>query len=157
MGRTCEFHDTDEEIVDQIIEKCYSNKLRKGLLSEPDLSLNKLIQIAQAMEAANRQVKQYQDSAVLRAKSHGSDSEQEVGELLNSLSFNTHGKKIIKSGITSKQRICYCCGSKNHYANMCEVTKGKCCNTCGCPGHFSNVCRAKKVQYIHHKTIRLRR
>lgn len=42
LAKTCEFVDNDDEIVDQVIEKCTSRKLRKRLLKEPDLDLAKL-------------------------------------------------------------------------------------------------------------------
>ena len=60
LSKTCEFHDPRDEIVDQVIEKCSSSKLRKRLLREPELSLDKLLQIAQTIEAADSQAKSYQ-------------------------------------------------------------------------------------------------
>ena len=59
LAKTCEFHATNEELVDQIIEKCHSSKLRKRLLREPDLSYDKAMNIAQAMEAAYRLARQF--------------------------------------------------------------------------------------------------
>ena len=38
LSKTCEFHDNKDEIVDQIIEKCKSKKLRKRLLKEHELT-----------------------------------------------------------------------------------------------------------------------
>ena len=38
---TCEFADQDAEIRDQFVEKCQSNKLRRDLLQETDLTLEK--------------------------------------------------------------------------------------------------------------------
>ncbi len=59
LARTCEFHDTDEELISQIIDKCSSNRLRKKLLQEANLSLDRVLQIAQAAEISNQQIKQF--------------------------------------------------------------------------------------------------
>ena len=63
MAKFCEFHDQSDEIVDQVIEKCHSNKLRKRLLKEADLTLDKLIETAQVIEATDLQIQQYDKNA----------------------------------------------------------------------------------------------
>ena len=47
------FADAPDTIVDQIIEKCTSSKLRKRLLREKDLTLDKTLEIAQLMESTD--------------------------------------------------------------------------------------------------------
>ena len=54
-GVLCEFTDLDEMIRDQIEEKCYSQRLRKKLLEQQDLNLNKVRETAQAMELSQIQ------------------------------------------------------------------------------------------------------
>jgi len=69
LAKSCEFSDARDEIVDQIIEKCQSHKLRKRILREGDLDLNKTIEIAQIAEATELQAN---STASHRQRSHQS-------------------------------------------------------------------------------------
>ena len=51
----CEFADPNTEISDQFIDKCSSNRLRCRLLQGPNLTLEKVVEKAQAMELAGKQ------------------------------------------------------------------------------------------------------
>lgn len=42
LAESCDFHDVEDAIVDQFIEKCCSSSLRRKLLQEQDLTLEKL-------------------------------------------------------------------------------------------------------------------
>ena len=59
LTASCEYGDqTEDQIRDQIIATCSSTGLRKKLLTETDLTLAKVIEIAQVMETAHHQVKE---------------------------------------------------------------------------------------------------
>ncbi|XP_057312326.1 uncharacterized protein K02A2.6-like [Hydractinia symbiolongicarpus] len=155
LAKTCVFHNTDEELVDQIIEKCHSNKLRKRILREPDLTLEKLLSLARISEVTSHQAKQYESSAQaatpLTLDSKYSDSDGEETQNNNYISRTTRTfNKPLKSGINRKNQQCYRCGSSTHLANKCEITQGKKCNKCGKIGHFSKVCltQSKQVRYV---------
>ena len=60
-------------MVDQIIEKCCSNKLRKRLLRENDLKLAKLLELAQIIEATDKQAQQYSSMHHSKADSDSND------------------------------------------------------------------------------------
>ena len=49
----------DDAIIDQVVEKCYSSKLRKTLLKTTDLTLEKLLETAQISETVSRQSQNY--------------------------------------------------------------------------------------------------
>ena len=54
----CEYDDaTKDEIRDQVIAKCKSFKLRKRLLQEPDLTLDKVLTTGKLMEQSDQQTK----------------------------------------------------------------------------------------------------
>ncbi|XP_066963229.1 uncharacterized protein [Macrobrachium rosenbergii] len=55
LAITCEFTDTEDVIIDQVIDKCASPKLRRELLETENLTLDKLHTIARSMEIANSQ------------------------------------------------------------------------------------------------------
>ncbi|XP_070573587.1 uncharacterized protein [Ptychodera flava] len=56
--KNCDFRDTDEQMRDQIIDKCKSSALRRKLLEKGGaLTLKRVQEIARAMEAVDVQVK----------------------------------------------------------------------------------------------------
>ena len=55
LASTCAFTDIDDVIIDQVIEKCASSKLRRKLLETDDLTLDKLLTLARAMELSDAQ------------------------------------------------------------------------------------------------------
>ena len=117
LAKTCEFHDVNEELVDQVIEKCHSNKLRKRLLREPGLNINKVIDIAQASEVASRQVLQYQDIHTTKTPA----SQQSSDEELPIHNITLKGKYPKKSGISqshSNTKVCYRCGNNTMQINV---------------------------------------
>ena len=59
LAATCEYGDTtNEQIRDQVIATFTSSKLRKRLLSETDLTLDKVLQIGNIMESAHHHNKE---------------------------------------------------------------------------------------------------
>ena len=56
QSKKCEFDKYSEEsaLVDQFVEKCNSSKLRRKLLQESKLGLEKLIEVATAMEISSK-------------------------------------------------------------------------------------------------------
>ena len=166
LAETCQFNDTSEESVDQIIEKCASNKLRKRLLREPALDLEALLTIAQAGEAADRQARTYR-TATLGQRVHSSD--EDISEEVHRIQFKRKQQNrssqqqrssnlfVNRSNPTAADKpttACYRCGSQGHFANKCEITKGKTSRTCGKTGHFSSVCQSRpsSVEYLHAET-----
>ena len=55
LAPTCEFSNPNSEIHDQFIDKCSSNRLRRRLLQEPNLTLENVVEKAQAIELAEIQ------------------------------------------------------------------------------------------------------
>ena len=62
QSKRCNFEtQQDQMIIDQIVEKCDSNELRKKLL-EQDRSLNKVIEIANSLESVKKQFQAFNQS-----------------------------------------------------------------------------------------------
>ncbi|XP_063541562.1 uncharacterized protein LOC134750329 [Cydia strobilella] len=60
----CQFHNEEENIIDQIIEKGSSSELRKKILrAGDDMTLEKIITVANSLEAVNRQLEDFDDKA----------------------------------------------------------------------------------------------
>ena len=57
--QTCDYGTlSDEMIRDQVLEKCYSARLRRRLHREETLTLHVFLRIPRALEASHRQVQQ---------------------------------------------------------------------------------------------------
>ena len=63
------------EIKDQIVQKCFSDRLRRKALTE-DLSLANLVNAARAMEIADAQAKALQNPSILKVKQQSKDSKE---------------------------------------------------------------------------------
>ncbi|XP_050709686.1 uncharacterized protein K02A2.6-like [Eriocheir sinensis] len=174
LALSCEFTDTNDVIIDQVIAKCKSHELRKKLLQEKNLTLDKVLEIARALEAATSQAQ------VIEGKAHNSSQVQ-----INKLSKNpkqpqkqwqtgnntkAHGKPEGKQPTAPANKThanhpsqhnkvkgqhtfhtCYRCGRAGHYPSdrtKCPATD-KQCNNCGRKGHFSTMCKSRKPEHIN--------
>ena len=64
LASTREYGDqTNDQICDQVIATCFSSSLRKKCLTEPSLTLEKLLEIAQAMESAHHWSKEIESGS----------------------------------------------------------------------------------------------
>ena len=69
----CEYENiVDEQIQDQVISSCLSSKLQTRYLTEPDLTLEKIIQIIQAMESAAHHSRKIEDINTSTSNHHDS-------------------------------------------------------------------------------------
>ena len=58
MAATCAYGDQAEELIRyQALEKASSSPLRQRLLMEPDITLQKVLQVAEAVETASREAR----------------------------------------------------------------------------------------------------
>src|SRR6218665_865568 len=124
----CDFGDQrDDNIRDQLIEKCKSVALRKQLLEKRDITLSEALEIARSKEAAKRQ-------AV-------------------NMEVKMEGREILRGEVNSIQRPpskWFGCGHGDHYAkdSKCPARK-ETCKKCGKIGHFQAQCRSKSGPISH--------
>lgn len=115
QGSKCKFGDNEEHIIDQIVEKCFSDKLRRKILEMDDSkALVDIIMVANSLEAVEIQMKQFEDK-----------------EDQNVCAVNS-------------RRTCNRCGAKDHdeHSKACPALDKK-CNKCGYVGHFAFKCNTK--------------
>ena len=95
---TCDFGEREDEYIkDQLIDKCYSAKLRRKFLEkEGGATLNDLLITARAQEAVNLQ---------MEAMGANTSSSERVYNVVDA-----------KSGINSVERDCFNCGQEGHFA-----------------------------------------
>ena len=106
----------DEALRDRLVCGLRSEATQKRLLSEADLTLKKAVDLAQGMEAADKNVR----------------SLKQPNPLVNQVDV----------GGTSKS--CFRCGRSNHSPNDCRFLKAT-CHHCGKKGHIAPACRSRKT------------
>lgn len=124
----CEFGENENDYIgDQVIDKCYSSKLRRKFLEkEGALTLDDLLRIARSQEAVDRQLKQYSTDQV---SNQLSDQVNAVGDKSD---VNTH---------SGKGKKCFSCDQEGHFSGdkKCPA-RGRACRMCSVIGHFQVKC-----------------
>lgn len=140
LAKSCQFENVDDVIRDQLVEKCLSGKLRRRLLREPELTLEKSIQIAKLFQASDRQASQMETPS-FSSTSQGQDSANTVDAY--SLQSKSSGRDFRQPRGGNMTLTCFCCGLSGHRAKdpSCPAN-GKSCNKCGKSGHFGRVCKS---------------
>ena len=60
QGQNCNVVNPDVDIRDQVIDKCRSSELRKQLLAKEHLTLQKVQEVARAMEAVDLRLRKWE-------------------------------------------------------------------------------------------------
>ena len=145
LVQTCDYGTSNEMIRNQVLEKCYSTRLRRRLLREETLTLDVILRIARALEASDRQAQQIEGT-----KNSESDAEKSSAYVIQPQS-NTNTSREFRSERPAAspqrqdspsddrlpKRACYCCGRDGHRA------KDASCK-CGKLGHFGRVCKSAR-------------
>ena len=95
----------------------HSETTQKQLLTEAELTFQRAVKIAQAIEAAEKKSEQFTKADHVK---------------VNKL---THNNKPTQP--------CYCCGKQGHTPSTC-CFKEELCRKCGNKGHIMRVCRSMK-------------
>ena len=116
LATHCVFGDyLSEAICDCIVCGLRNKHIQKRLLAETELTLTKMMEIAQSMEAADRDAQ----------KLKGNELDSQVSEM----SLGT-------------QKSCYRCGSEQHKPRACPYREAECRN-CKKKGHLARMCQSK--------------
>ena len=137
--------DADQDIMDQLIEKCRSSKVRCKLLEEGNgLTLPKAISLGRTVESVMAQQKEISGSRVT------TEQTQEKGEAhayrIQTKTFKkAQNESQPKKQTTQKRdRMCYRCGRVGHLASDSNCpARNSTCKKCNLKGHFAAHCRTK--------------
>ena len=143
LASSCKFSDKDERILEQTIQNCHSSKLRRRLLEDPELTLDKALTIARAMEASKIQADAMEKYNGVSDNANSNHSSNAVN--LNRSNFNRkNSKRMSHSKFTAKyknnvpsQNACLRCGAE--HSGSCPAKNYK-CDKCNRTGHFTKVC-----------------
>ena len=123
---------------DQLVCGLNIEALKKKVLAEADLTLEKALQISQAFEAAKQETRVLRGCAPQSPPTLKSETSYIVRK--DTTGVNT---KTTKHG-SGDEQACHRCGTKEHSSQNCRF-KTQTCHFCKEQGHISRVCR-KKMQ-----------
>ena len=134
-AQTCEFKDLKDSLIrDQIVCGIHSNKMCSRLFREPDLTLQKAVDICRANETTTSQM-----------KSFASDQPNTLPVIHGIRSQPTLSKQVRKS-------CCDRCGNWHTRQQVCPAI-GAGCRKCGRRNHFAKVCHTRGTQPMHNYSI----
>lgn len=152
----CDFNNYSAEsaVVDQYITTISSSALRRRLLSEKDLNLDKLMEIVLTQEVSSAQACAMESKIVseetvnkigFTKKKYSASSSNFKKQNYNSSSSNFSKTKFPQNTNRPFVKSCYGCGQKDHFHGSEECpAKGKKCSFCNLPNHFETQCLIKK-------------
>lgn len=164
LARNCEFANIDNEILQQVIQNCKSNQLRRRALRETDRTLDRILTLGRMLEQSELQASAMENSettvqkvshrprgnAATRGKKRG--GHQQLHANSGSQRGRGRGRGLSASAKSSRDRAadnghtCRACGYEYpHRLSPCPA-KGKICNLCKKMNHFSRCCRQRNKQ-----------
>lgn len=139
-AKYCNFHNIDEMIRDQVIEKCSSHRLRRKLLERTNVTLQQVRQIALSIETSEKQATTIENFGKLDINAVKTTKYP----TFRSKSMDRQHRQSMTPQSDKSRRKCYSCGYNGHESSdeRCPA-RGKKCNYCKKIGHFGCQCRTK--------------
>ena len=126
LSTECEYGDSLNEMIrDRLVCGVNDGRIQRRLLAEPDLTFKKAMDIAQAMEAADKNVREIQGSAA-------------QGQYVHALRKGYDKPQYAKE--------CRHCGKRNHKEKDRRLKDAKCFK-CRKKGHIAAVC--KEINWLN--------
>ena len=134
LASNCEYGAIEESLIkDMLVLGVNDKKLRENMLLDPDLSLEKAINMSKASERTKTELSTMYEN-----------NKQENDDLY---AINKSKKTRVP------ERKCWFCGNTHHYGrNNCPAF-GKTCHNCNGKNHFSSTCKKPRsdIHEIYHE------
>ncbi|KAL6461145.1 hypothetical protein MHYP_G00311110 [Metynnis hypsauchen] len=132
LAQHCNYGDKLTEMLrDRLVCGIEDDRMQRRLLAEPELTYDKALKLAQAIETASKDIQDIQG----QSKSHsGMDDKRQMGVHKFFVGPKTRDRN-------HSSTICYRCGGV-HLATECRFIKEK-CHKCKKVGHIQKMCRAR--------------
>ena len=159
IAENCKFGDLEQSLVkDRIVVGVRDPALRKRLLYEKKLTLQKCLEMARSFEATNARLQSMSGAALSDADVNfvhkGKGRRRQKPKPKHSPSSGADAapwKAGSPSGATSgrhdRDSRCYYCGRQNHPRKDCPASESV-CRKCNRRGHYQVVCKSKSVREI---------
>ena len=136
----CEFTNLKKELKSAVIQQCTSKRLRRYALREDDMTLDKILSKARALEASESQAIGMEES---QSSVASSDSVHKIRRGQNP-------RRQMQQHSQPQSSMCRQCGlTWPHTRSPCPA-KGKSCNKCGKPNHFAKMCLSSQQTITAH-------
>ena len=150
LSETCQFAEPDAEIKSQIIMGCKLDKVRDKGLSDPDVTLERLLQFGRNLQITQEHSKAIKEQGVnavySRPRSAPSSAKPSAKKPMPKpkASYTTPPR-----GAPSSSKTCRNCGGEWHRGGLRRCPAwGKSCKICHKENHFASVCLSS--QEVHH-------
>ena len=147
LAMDCQFHDTEDILIDGIINGSRHKKVQERLLYEgQELTLTKSIQIARQFELSQQQLREMrgEDSGIAAVKPQKAIYKPKKAQLYPAVEQQARDKP-------QNLHTCGRCGNDQTH----KKTRGKCpalgstCTYCKKRNHWQTVCRARKTNRVY--------
>jgi hypothetical protein len=137
LAKTCKYGNLEGEIIkDRVVIGVKSNTIRRKLLVEEELTLQKAIDIAKSEEMTEKHIK----AIVGSERYDAAPPEMEINRIVKNRSNNYHGRSADGAASAKKEVECKFCGLMHEYGAKFCPAYGKTCDKCKKMNHFSRVC-----------------
>ncbi|XP_054287580.1 uncharacterized protein K02A2.6-like [Macrosteles quadrilineatus] len=113
------------------------------------LTLNELVDLAEAMDRAKREMNILEEAMPVINKVHNYDKKNRS---LAKETYSHSTEDCNQCGLVHSEEFCpaqkskcFSCGKQGHFSRQCGTKKTKQCHFCGKMGHFPRHCRSKKA------------
>ena len=164
LAETCNFADNNAEIKSQLILGCKLDKVRTKGLSDPNVTLQDLLQYAKTLQASQEQSQAIRSADVNavrqnpRRHQHQQQQQQQQHQQNRpqqqrqnrpqQCKNNRRASGTPQAAGTTTNKSCTFCGKQWHKSLKDCPAQGKTCRKCGKQNHFARACLSGKVQQI---------
>ena len=136
LAEFCGYGETLEKMIrDRLVTGINDDNIQKKLLSEPALTYNRALEIAQGAEEAEKNLREMRAPRCERGVVESLTSSKQ--DLVHQISSRQFKKQSVG--------CCFCCGAPGHRIAECKY-KDKTCRACSKKGHLAKVCKSSRTQ-----------